>query len=87
MIWREDGIEIGYSITEQYQRLGYATQALQQAIPLARKYSCNIMLRIRDDNIASQRVASKCGFSRTEKYIEKEYPVAGKVKLRVYKQF
>ena len=85
-IMRESAIEIGYSIIEDFQCMGYATEALQLAITklLAQKAPHSIIVRIRDDNIASQRVALKCGFCRTEKYVKKEYPKKGIVRLRIY---
>jgi RimJ/RimL family protein N-acetyltransferase len=84
LIWRDNSIEIGYSIIDEYQGNGYATQALKAAIPIAKKYFDDVIVRIRDDNIASQHVAIKCGFSRTEIYIETEYPNVGIIKLRTY---
>ena len=84
LIKRADAVEIGYSVLEAYQGKGYATQALRLGIELARKYAEHIIVRIRDDNVASQKVALKCGFCRTDVYAEKEYPKSGIVKLRTY---
>lgn len=85
LIWRDSCIEIGYSIVEKYQRRGYATEALKLTIPIAQKYQKDIIVRIRDDNIASQKVAAKAGFERTDLWVEKDYPFCGTVKLRTYK--
>lgn len=84
LIRRENSIEVSYSIIEEYQGKGYATIALKKVIPLAKKYFDKVIVRIRDDNIASQRVAIKCGFHRTEEFIENVYPNIGIIKLRTY---
>lgn len=84
LIRRVGAVEIGYTVIEEYQGNGYATQALQMAIVYAKRYMDRIIVRIRDDNIASQRVAEKSGFARSNRYVEKEYPSAGIVKLREY---
>lgn len=84
LIMRADCVYLGYSILQLFQGNGYATEALRLGIKLACSYSNQICLNIRDDNIASQRVAQKCGFVPTEKYIEREYPTAGIVRLRKY---
>ena len=86
LIKREDGIDIGYTVTEANQKRGYATTALKLGIQLAKQFDDNIYVQIRDDNIPSQHVALKCKFIRTEEYTEHEYPKVGKVKLRKYKQ-
>ncbi len=85
LIKREDGVDIGYTVTEINQKRGYATEALKLGIQLARQFDDSIYVQIRDDNIASQHVALKCKFIRTEEYTEHEYPEVGKVKLRKYK--
>lgn len=84
LIRREGYIDLGYSVLQSFQGRGYATLALMQGINLALQFSDTICLRIRDDNYASQRVAAKCGFIPTEKYICRTYPVVGNVKLRKY---
>ena len=85
LIKRTDGVYMGYTVVEEYQRHGYATQALKLGIELAKQFDSNIYAEIRDDNIASQRVANKCGFARTEEYIIREFPKAGKIKMRKYR--
>ena len=84
LIRKEDCIEIGYSIVEDYQKRGYATDALNLAIPLAQQFFKKVIICIRDDNIASQKVALKNQFIRTNSFIIKDYPMTGKVKLRTY---
>ena len=85
LIKRKDGIDISYTVTEAYQKHGYATEALRLGIRLAKQFGDCIYVQIRDDNIASQHVARKCNFVRTEEYTEHEYPMAGRVKLRKYR--
>lgn len=84
LIRHENCIEIGYTIVERYQGKGYATEALIKTVPIAQQYFETVIVRIRDDNVASQRVALKAGFVRTDEYIEHDYPKAGIVKLRTY---
>lgn len=84
LIFHTDSVEISYTITDQYQGNGYATEALKQTIVYAKEYNDHLVIQIRDDNIASQRVALKCGFTKSETYQENEYPECGIVKLRKY---
>ena len=84
LIRRESAVEVGYSVMEEYQRRGYASEALRQAVALASEFGLPIIVRIRDDNIASQSVAGKNGFCATAEYVEKDYYGAGTVKLRTY---
>lgn len=84
LIKHSDCVEIGYTIIEAFQKHGYATYALQQAITLAKEFNNTICVRIRDDNYASQKVALKNGFCTTSEYTQKEYPHCGIVKLRKY---
>lgn len=83
-IWHADAVEIGYSVIEDYQGKGYATEALGKAVRYAGKYNKPVIVKIRDDNIASQRVAKKNGFCPSEEYIIKNYPKTGLRKLRTY---
>ena len=85
LIKRQDGIDISYTVTEEYQGKGYATEALKLAISIAMKFTESVYVQIRDDNIASQCVAKKCGFIRTDEYSVHDYPKAGKVALRKYR--
>lgn len=85
LIKHEEYVEIGYSVIEAYQKRGIASVALKSAISLARMHDKRICVRIRDDNIASQKVAMKNGFVRTDVYEICEYSNAGKVKLRTYR--
>ena len=85
LIKREDGIDIGYTVDERNHRKGYATSALEKGVGLAQKIDDRVYVQIRDDNVASQGVALKCGFTRTDEYTEVDYPNAGVVKLRKFR--
>ncbi len=84
LIKRVNKIEIGYTVKEEYQGKGIATLALEKVIPIAKQYESSISLRIRDDNISSQKVALKNGFVRTEKCVIKHTAQSGDVVLREY---
>ena len=84
LIRRVDGIDIGYTVMEEYQGHGYATRALLLGIEKAREFDDRIYVQIRDDNEASKRVAIKCGFMKSDDYIVKSYSRCGNVKLRKY---
>lgn len=87
LINRSDCIDIGFTVTEEYQGKGYATQALRLGIEIAKKMDHRIYVQIRDDNIASQCVAKKCGFVETDEYEKNEYPDVGIIKLRKHRLF
>lgn len=78
-------IEIGYSVHDDYRGHGYATQALEAGVEIAKEYEGDTILRIRDDNIASQKVAYKNGFSATEEVDLVDYPNCGETNLRIYR--
>ena len=85
LIKREDGIDIGYTVIEEYQGHGYATKALKLGVEIAKEIDQSIYVQIRDDNVASQSVARKCGFVRTDEYTLHVYPSVGEVPLRKYR--
>ena len=55
---------IDYFINPECQRKGYATEALEAAKQFAKEHKTEPFLAIDNDNIASIRVATKCGFQR-----------------------
>jgi predicted acetyltransferase len=56
------GGHIGYTIVPSHRRKGYATQALRQALPIARSLGIDeVLVTCDEDNIASARVIEKCG--------------------------
>ena len=62
---QEDGIaEIGYGILEEYQRQGFAAEAVNAAVMWALQQSgvTRVEAETEPDNQASQRVLEKCGF-------------------------
>ena len=56
--------EIGYGISEEYQRNGYATEAVRAFLPvMAKAVGCDEVYGIcLKDNTASRHVLEKCGF-------------------------
>ena len=83
MLRKCDGIEIGYTIIDKYQGFGYATEALLKMTSIARKISAIVYLKIREDNIASQKVAKKTGFMATDELSIRSAP-AGNYVMRKY---
>ena len=72
-----DGVvEIGYGIAESRQGRGIATDAVSQLIDLARRAgdAHRITATTDPDNIASQRVLAKCGFTRGDDLAGDEGP-------------
>ena len=56
------GGHIGYTIVPSHRRKGYATQALRQALPIARSLGIDeVLVTCDEDNTASARVIEKCG--------------------------
>ena len=56
--------EIGYGISEEYQRNGYATEALKAVLKFAfdNPHLVAIEAETDSENTASKRVLEKCGF-------------------------
>lgn len=84
LIMKTNYIEISYSVIELYQNKGYATQALYKAVVKAQEFGKKVCVRIRDDNIASQKVAKNNGFIATDYYELIDYPKVGIIRLRLY---
>ena len=84
LIRRENAVEIGYSVSHSFQGRGYATQALNLGIELAKEFVLPIIVSIREDNIPSQRVAIKNGFKKRSDFKIKNCYKAGEVKLFKY---
>ena len=65
----EDGQnpEVGYGINDEFQRRGYATEAVKLALEWAFAHPGvkAVEAETDPDNIASQRVLVKCGFKAT----------------------
>lgn len=78
------GIEIGISLFQKYQGLGFGTEIIAEALSLSLRYNLTIFARIRDDNTASQKIFIKNGFNRTEEFELKNYPQVGCVAFRKY---
>lgn len=63
----DGSVEIGYGIAEEYQRHGYATEAVAAAVDWALRRSGvkRVEAEAEADNAASLRVLEKCGFVST----------------------
>ncbi|MBO4916222.1 MAG: GNAT family N-acetyltransferase [Oscillospiraceae bacterium] len=64
----DDGsVEIGYGISDEYQRRGYATEAVSAAVRWAQEQTGveRVEAEAEADNLASLRVLEKCGFVPT----------------------
>ena len=81
-----DAVELGYGILQPYQGHGYGTKGLALGVKCALEHRKKVFVRIRDDNIPSQRIAIKNGFTRTDNYEMVDYPSYDNmnVKFRVY---
>lgn len=69
-----DGVEIGYSVEENYRRQGFAKEAAQGLMEWAfndQKQSCFI-LSIAPDNVASLSLANSMGFKEIGSHIDDE---------------
>ena len=80
----DSGIEIGISLFQNKQGMGFGTEIISEIVALADKYQLTLFARIRDDNTASQKIFLKNGFIRTEQYEMIEYPMVGYVAFRKY---
>lgn len=60
-----DGVtEIGYGLLEEYRGKGYATEAVKAAVQWAFGHGASVIeAEAEPDNISSQRVLQKCGFT------------------------
>lgn len=79
-----DGVEIGYSIMEQYQGKGIGTQALALAVEIALKISECVYLEIWEKNRASCIIAQRNGFLPKEK-LEIKNACTGK--YQIYRKY
>lgn len=72
----ESRAEIGYILSPSRWRLGYATEALQAQIEVAAGHLTPIALQasVHPDNLASQRVLSKCGFTADASGVRQTFP-------------
>jgi [ribosomal protein S5]-alanine N-acetyltransferase len=72
--WDKKAVEIGYRIGEPYLKLGLATLALRQILIETEKVEiCTIYAKTTHNNIGSQRVLKKNGFSRQTKNKDPEF--------------
>ncbi|MBQ7715356.1 MAG: GNAT family N-acetyltransferase [Clostridia bacterium] len=80
----ENELEMGISISEKAQGQGVGKAAVKAAVELLSDVKQNVFVRIRDDNIRSQKCFLDNGFVRTEKYEIIDYPRSGLIKFRRY---
>ncbi len=61
--------EIGYGISDEYRGNGYATEAVSAVVAYALKkpFIRAVFAELENDNVASKKVLTKCGFIRSEK--------------------
>ena len=64
--------EIGYGILPEYQRKGYATEAVNAVVEWAFQSGnvVSVEAETEEDNVASKRVLEKCGFVLNGKFGE-----------------
>lgn len=63
---RDDKVEIGYGISEDFQNQGIATAAVALLIQVAKQHSLKLLTAETEiSNVASQKVLLKSGFSET----------------------
>jgi ribosomal-protein-alanine N-acetyltransferase len=69
-----DGVEIGYTVSPQYQRRGYATEACQALMEWALKAHgiSRFVLSIAPENEPSLCVARKLGFEKVGSHVDEE---------------
>lgn len=83
--FNEKEIELGIGISEKNQNCGIGTIALKLILQDCRNDKRIIFARVRDDNLASQKIFEKNGFRPTEIIEKVFYPNVNKViNLRKY---
>lgn len=84
----DDEREIAYGISEKQQGKGYASSMICDCIRLLREAGIkSIRAAISDFNAASEHVATKNGFYKTEEYYYSELPlICGKSKFYIWKR-
>ncbi len=66
------GVEIGYSLKKEHWNKGYATEIVEESIHwlFTQKRFSNIYAVTETNNINSQHVLLKCGFTQEQNFIE-----------------
>jgi len=77
-------VGVGYFIHERYWGLGYTSEALQELVRFAFEEDgvCRIMTGCLKENVASERVMQKCGFTKEAEFLQYQYH-KGSLKDRV----
>jgi RimJ/RimL family protein N-acetyltransferase len=69
-----DGVGVGYVLRKEYQRKGYASEALGLSIEIARKRGVDrLVAGIHPTNIPSRKVAKRNGFTLAEEKSSKAF--------------
>lgn len=80
---------VGYAVHPTHRRQGYASSALKGLTDfLLQNFSLQVMLDISYDNVASEKVAMKCGFKKPNDrmgYFDMEHPDVG-MRFKWFKQ-
>lgn len=80
----ENDVESGISVLDSFRGQGIGTKAMGQAAILLKAMDRPVLVHIRDDNFASQRIHIKAGFVPTEDVVPRFYPQTGWVPYRRY---
>ncbi|MCU6753622.1 GNAT family N-acetyltransferase [Bovifimicola ammoniilytica] len=79
-----DGIEMGYGIKEKFQGNHYATEAIKLAIEEAQNISDNIYVKIRENNVASQKAVLNNNFIPSDKVGISQRIIGDEIRHRVW---
>jgi len=81
--YREEAVELGYDVSGEFQNQGYASEIVKGLVSEIRRLRRNarIIKKIDKDNVASIRVAEKCGTvwkETADSFVNKLYEILSK---------